>query len=965
MHCIGACGMGQEGTTLNGEAAALISAGALRSAEGSASPQWLIDLKATADEMREGRERPPGKPFGRWLGDFLDQDTPSGLLPAEEKLLFAAMAGEACVLESRAVFLWAAFDAWRETRPEASQGDLGFVEAIAKFTEAAPEPVQDVIIEATRYAIETLRLPAYWEPKSAGDVEKFALAQRAFLARLEAEAHPAQTIEHARKDERFYQLAVEAVIVSLTPKPYEALKLNHDWLNPLLRRDPLNLSAGMRTRIDEQPRILRGFFDELLREVSRAASAEQDFSDVLKTDPGALRERFDTVFARYERERWRSVDPEDAEVQVRASFLRFLALGGDDYAPLHESRLELNGAYVDEDLDLSGGAIPRPLIFRRCNFAGRISFRDAFAKSLNFSTSHIQSIDAESAHIQGSVVLKDGFHASGGVSFPYATIDEMLSCSGGLVRSVRGPAFDSRGAHINGDVDMKGGFLGEGAVIFHAANIGGDLNCAGSAFRNRTEDGSSSSLDCSDAEIAGDVLLGYGFRSEGAVHFPAARIKGALNCRKGTFLNRTEDGTGRALDFEHTEINDGVYVCEGFSAEGQARFYGAKVKADFQCNDGQFDNAAPAKPDGSGTWIPHAATAINLRDAKIGGILSLGPTSEDPLARAHVTGSVNLQGCQAHQFIDHPSSWPSRRIKASKRKLPAFIYLDGFTYDRMAGQRDYGPRTRKKWLDRQPPQHLGADFRPQPFEQLIRIYREMGHNGHAREIAKFKERRRYRSLFVKLWHGWRDRPKIFKWRFLSPLNTIAWPFAIVARVLYRSVATVFLAAIWASVGFGAAYWYGWGRIILVLLALWAAGGVFYREVAVQGSFAPSNPVIYLNKDLEAKCGRNWTDCKGAPPELPGFSPFTYSLDIMLPVLDLGQKHDWQPIDRPDKPVIMVFPTLTWEPGYDLPSDVPDITIHERPLAEGTVDKIVRAQTLLSWGALGLLLAMLSGLIKKD
>ena len=204
--------MGQEGTTFDGEASALIRAGPASAAEESGSPQWLIDLKATADEMRQGRERPPGKPLGRWLGDFLDQDTASGLLAAEEKLLFAAMNGEACVLESRAVLLWAAFASWRETMPEAPAEDLGFVESIAKFTEAAPEPVQDVIIEATRHAIEELRLPAYWEPKSVADVEKFALAQRAFLARLEAEAHPAQTIEYARRNERFYQLAVEAVI---------------------------------------------------------------------------------------------------------------------------------------------------------------------------------------------------------------------------------------------------------------------------------------------------------------------------------------------------------------------------------------------------------------------------------------------------------------------------------------------------------------------------------------------------------------------------------------------------------------------------------------------------------------------------------------------------------------------------------------------------------------------------------
>ena len=957
--------MGQDGTTFNGESAALIRAGTASAAEAFVSPQWLIDLKATADGMRQGRERPRGKPFGRWLGDFLDQDTPSGLLPAEEKLLFAAMNGEACVLESRAVLLWAAFDSWRETMPEAPAGDLGFVELIAKFTEAAPEPVQDVIIDATRHAIEELRLPAYWEPKSVADVEKFALAQRAYLARLEAEAHPAQTIEYARRNERFYQLAVEAVIESLTPRPYEPLKLNHEWLNPMLRRDPLNFSAGMRSKIDAQPQVLRGFFDDLVHEVKREPGVEHNFADGLKADPDALREHFETVFARYEREHWRWVDPEDLEVQIRARFLRLLSLGGDDFAPVHESRLELHGAYVHEDLDLSGCAIPQPLLFCRSHFAGRISFRDSVTKSLTLSSSHVQSIDAESAQIRGGVFLEDGFRSIAGASLAFATIGGSLSCSGSLLNGGSGLAFAGDEARITGDVELGDSFLGRGGVSLSGAKIEGKLHCARGSFQNRTEDGSGVALGCDDVEIVGDAQLIGGFRSEGLVSFSGARIGGTLDCSGGTFLNRTPDGKGEALSLAFAKIAESVWLRDGFSAEGKVRLYGAHVAGNVQCIGGRFDNSAPAQDDCSIKPL-RAATAVSLRSANIEGMLSLGPLAGNARGRADIIGSLNLGGCRAHEIVDHPSSWPKRRVVLETRKtLPAFVFLDGFTYDRMAGQGDYDARTRKKWLDRQPSQHLGVSFRPQPFEQLIKVYREMGHEGHARDIAKFKERRRYRSLFIKLWHGWGKRPKFFKSRFLAPLTYIAWPYAVVARVLYRSVATVFLAAIWAFVGFGTAYWHGWGRLMVFLLALWAGGALFYREVAVQGSFAPSNPIIYLNKDLEAKCARNWTDCKGAPPELPSFSPFTYSLDIMLPVLDLGQKHDWQPIDRPGKPVIMVFPTLTWEPGYDLPSDVPNITIRERPLAEGTVDKIVRVQTMLSWGVLGLLLAMLSGLIKKD
>ena len=965
---LGYAKMAQDGSTFTGEVAALMRAPMAQTAGKAVSaPPWLADLKAAAEAMREHRERPAGKPFGRWLGDFLDQDTASGLLPAEEKLLFAAVSGEACVLQSRAALLWAAFEAWRNEMPEAPPEELSFVAAMTKFTAAAPEAVQEVIIEATRHAIAKLKLPPFWEPKDAGEVEKFASAQRAYLARVEAEANPAITVEHARTDERFCQLAAEAAVESLTPKPYEPLKLTQEWLNPLLRRDPLNLSAETRARIDAQPRVLRGFFDELIGEVKRATAGDKNFVARLKANEGVLKEHFDAVFDRYAREEWRWVDPEDREVRVRARFLRFLALGGDESAPVHESRLGLHGACIGEDLDLSGCAIPQPLVLARCHFDGRISLRNAVTKSLNFSTSCVRSIDAESAHILGGVFLEDGFSATSGLSFPCASVEGRFSAQGSTLLAGGISALNCDGAQVTGNVDLSHGFLGEGGVFFIGAKIGGDLHCSGGVFQNREEDGSGVALSCNNAEVSGNVILATGFRSEGAVSFSGAKIGGGLNCRKGTFVNRTSDGTGRALNFENAQIEENVLLRDGFSAEGQVRFYGSHLKRNLECAEGRFVNAAAKKADGSSTWTLQAANALNLVGAKVDGVLWLGPLGQDASAKADIHGSVAFVGCQAQEIIDHPSSWPAKRVTTKEgATLPAYVWLDGFSYGRMAGRGAYDAATRKRWLDRQPPRHLGLEFRPQPFEQLIKVYREMGHEGDAREIAKFKERRRYRSRFIKLWDGWRDRPKLFGKGFASPLNTIAWPFAIAGRLIYRTAASVLLAAIWAIVGFGTAYWYGWGRLALFLLALWMAGGLFYREVAHQGGFAPSNPTIYLNEKLQAKCGNNWTECKGAPPELPSFSPFTYSLDIMMPVLDLGQKHDWQPIDRPDKPVRMVFPGFALQDAYDLPIlGIPDITIEEEPLAAGTVDAIVRAQMLLSWGALGLLIVMVSGLIKKD
>jgi hypothetical protein len=66
----------------------------VRAAEDARRRERLITLKA----MRARGERPAGVVHGRWLGDFLDQATDTGLKPAEEKLLAAVARGEVCDL---------------------------------------------------------------------------------------------------------------------------------------------------------------------------------------------------------------------------------------------------------------------------------------------------------------------------------------------------------------------------------------------------------------------------------------------------------------------------------------------------------------------------------------------------------------------------------------------------------------------------------------------------------------------------------------------------------------------------------------------------------------------------------------------------------------------------------------------------------------------------------------------------
>ena len=74
-----------------------------------------------------------------------------------------------------------------------------------------------------------------------------------------------------------------------------------------------------------------------------------------------------------------SVRPEKAtpENTVRGAFLRFLLLGGDEDAPVHEKGAILHGAFVDSDIDLESAEAVRSFRLINCHIAGRLAGSNA------------------------------------------------------------------------------------------------------------------------------------------------------------------------------------------------------------------------------------------------------------------------------------------------------------------------------------------------------------------------------------------------------------------------------------------------------------------------------------------------------------------------------------------------------------------------------------------------------------
>lgn len=910
------------------------------------APGWLAECKSMSFRMRLRGERPLGKGPGRWLGDFLDQDTPGGLLPAEEKLLLAAINGEPCQLQSRAARHWQSVTDWRAKVPEVRISlDSSFAAAMAEFLRGAPEAVQAAMAESTRHAHLQLGTPPEWEPQTSEETLKFASAQQAYLKKLAIEAGPTFAAS-VQTNEPFFSLCRQVVIEALSPRRYRPIKLKNDWFTPLLRKDPLNVYFETRQSIDAQPRVLRGFFGELGRHVRSAERLNPSFISRLKSDPDVLRPHFEQVLRRYLSESWRWVDPDDPETAVRADFVRFLCLGGDELVPAHERGLEVRGAFVKGDLDLAGCAVSRPLAFAQCNFEGQVLLGLATARSLNFEGSRVSLLDGEQLTVRGNMLLNNGFRSTG-TNLRQASIQGRLLCDNAAFGGGDAPALDCTGADIAGGCALGGDFRVEGAIYFDGAQVGGALNCAGGGFRNRSEDGSAIALSCRNSTISGDVSLSDGFSSDGLVSFGASKIAGRLTCDGGSFDNRTLDGTGRALDFEDCTIERGASLSRGFSAGGEVNFCKAKIHGDLECYESAIDNLAPAAGESG------AALALNLKGAQISGSLVLGKPGgfETPAG-----GSLDLRECHANEFKTSPSFWPQTGTREDGTVLRPFVYLDRFTFGLVSlGDNTFRPV--KNWLSLQPPSDLGAGFKARPFDQLIKVYHAMGLARRARQITKFREKIRYFLRLLNLWRGWLEKPRIMR-RMLgrnmvaSALDWLDWGPAILQRGLTCALGSVLLAMEWVIVAFGTAYWQGWGRLTAFLLILWAGGAAFYLSAAEQNAFVPSNPAIALSRELQDTCSRDWAACKGSIQGLADFKPFTYSAEVMLPVLNTGQKRDWQPQERPDEPLRVRLPFLKWQPD----DETLEIRGRDIQLPEGSLHAFMTLQMLLGLTAFSLLIA---------
>ena len=800
-----------------------------------------------------------------------------------------------------------------------------------------------------------------------------------------------------------------------------------------------------------------------------------DFLDQ-STDSGLLEAEEALLLACGRGRGWDGSGLPAARTQMRAGFVRFLAMGGDETAPVHEAGVQITGAQIQEDIDLRGARCVGRLILIDCVIEGLLQLEDGHLGVLMLNGSRVRGVLANRAVFEGSVFLQNGFHATGAVTLFGATIGGSLQATGGRFEA-SAPATDAlvcTGAVIRGNVILNGGFRAKGTVWLNRAQIGGDMECGGARFACR----SGRALNANGATIAGSLRL-KGARVVGGVGVRSARIEGDLDATDASLRGVAIDGGGRdwaldaasirvgrslilggsvagvrwasrfkalggvalaladigetlsaagglvsridgaALDLSTAHVRGSVNLIQAvgggitgsrFEARGAVSLYGARIDGHLNCEGGLFVGAAgpdgspgpaiygeilqvggcvfltgpesdagPATPitsatptgapfESHGEVMLHAARvamqvsclggtmvntapdprrpgaaafALNLAIADIGFQLLLGPAKDDLRGAACIQGSINLAGAVVHGGLydrvfvgpkgPSPEWCPSEVRRPGGEALRCDILLDDFTYGLLDSDGEFGLDARRAWLMRQPQAHTGGQLLSQPFEHLAAALDAMGHGGAARDIRILKEEKTTRGappgdkaialvllglVAALLWTG-------HVWQALAAILAVMAAAAL-GRHGARSAEWL-----WRRIfGWVVSYGYRPGRGLAVALVVALVGGAFYQQ-------AERSHALARAAEKSPASGAS-----AAP-----FHPYVYSLDVMLPVAKLGEAEAWKPTG---KPFVLHGPF-----------GVGSFTV---PAVD--VQKIVWLETAFGWLAGGILVAMVSGLVKK-
>jgi hypothetical protein len=585
----------------------------------------------------------------------------------------------------------------------------------------------------------------------------------------------------------------------------------------------------------------------------------------------------------------------DEPSALRGQFLRAVLLRKEksaDAAPL-----QILDARIEGELDLFGGKIEETVLFSGCEFDARIYARDLRCGTLLFQDCRFaQGVVLTRVKATGSIYLR-GCKIRGGLDLSSADIAGDLALNGARLRDLDGcRLFRMR---VGGSLFLSDGFNSAATVQLDRSQVRGSLIARRAVFGAQpgpavdmqltTIDGSADFFGSAFCPRNGVALEGEGMRTGQFLSFANSRIRGRLRMAGAaiganlTFVGSRIEPPGLDQDPAWTILADTVRIgghlrLDSVRCMGGASFAHATVGAGINLR-------------GLTLIAKSGRFALLAESAKVGGNVFIGPLDEPARLPVRILGRVSFTSADIGQsFLTEDASFEEgegdpqaprqghdillnrMRIGAVLRLCGARFHgqavtlantragslsddleswdtageltLNGLEYGVLIGEAPTGWRERAAWLQRQSGDDIRVHPRPQPFHHLASVLRRMGHEHDARMISILRRR--------------------FERQARSPLSLRRWG----AWVLD------------ATCGYGYRPW------LALLWVLWLAGAGVVIFGSGGNGFIPVRDRAYLTPE--------WVGHRQLPAGYPVFDPVIYSLDLLIPFANFGQKDFWSP-----------------------------------------------------------------------
>jgi cytoskeletal protein CcmA (bactofilin family) len=601
---------------------------------------------------------------------------------------------------------------------------------------------------------------------------------------------------------------------------------------------------------------------------------------------------------------------------IRAGVITGLLLGAAAPEPGQFPAVRLRGARVSGRLDVMGAAVAYALVCEGCYFDEVPRFVEATTKTVRIVNSWLPGVNAARMRLEGILILRRT--AVGGMLIlDRAKITGELCLREAVIGDDSGStAVAADGLAVDGDLDCAV-MTSRGLVQLRGARITGSLYAAGARISCSGEEALNA-----DHAVIGGTFDGDRLAVEGKTRLRNARVGGNLRLRGA----RLHNPGGTALSAGGLIVEGGMWCRDGLTAAGELRLIGARVGGSVELAGARLDRpggialcldrATVADVDAAGLVV--AAGAVTLTGAQIAGRLNLhGAQLGDALAlvadgsvigtdlilsQLHAKGEVRARtsriGGRVQLWQATVDNGSGTAIRLSRTDVTADVFCNRMTVTgkvRVAGARIGGRLEMRRVRLRNPAGTAldaeglqAAEFYFLPAEPVQgRVCLSNARIGVlADDPASWPGQLEldglvYESLDPQLparqrltWLARDSRasqPQLFE-QLAALYARIGQPAearrVLCAKERHQRAAMSWPGRAWGrmqdfTVGYGYQPW----RAVLWFAVLLAAGSIVY-------AISPPPP---LN-----------------PASAPHFSPVAYTLDLLVPVVGLGQKDAFNP-----------------------------------------------------------------------